>query len=111
MKRKNFAFFFLCAVAFTSYAGPGTYYNGIDTNQTCSSFKTILFHLLSSGTTIVPYGSVDNYYDVTDSKPAETGGGEVIDDRYSSDIPNGIDSCNFRYPADFCGGRSSTVQC
>lgn len=113
MKHKNYTLLFLSLFFLKTLviAGPGTYYNSIDSNQTCNFLKTQLFHLISSNITLVPYTLVDNYYVKTDLKPAETGGGYVVDDRYSSDIPTGIDSCNFRYPAGFCLGTVTTAQC
>ena len=112
MKHKNYVILLFCLViGIKVFAGPGTYYNSIDTNQTCAGLKTQLFNLISSNTNVIPYGSVDNYYNITDLKPAESGGGDVIEDRYCSDIPNGLDSCNFRYSIDFCGSRMSSVQC
>jgi endonuclease I len=112
MKYRNNILFTVCLITgLKAMAVPGTYYNTIDSNQTCNFLKTQLYRLISTNFTQIPYGSVDNYYDRTDLKPAETGGGFVIDDRYSSDIPNGTDSCNYRYPAGFCGGTSAAVQC
>lgn len=93
------------------YAGPGTYYNSIDTNQSCATLKTLLFNLIASNTTVIPYGSVDNYYNLTDLKPAESGGGDVIVDRYCSENPFGLDYCNFRYPGSFCLGVPAGSQC
>lgn len=102
MKRKFYVYVFLSFTVAYSYAGPGTYYNSIDTNQTCAALKTLLFHLIASNTTVIPYASVDNYYNLTDMKPAESGGGDVIVDRYCSENPYGLDYCSFRYPSGFC---------
>lgn len=95
----------------TAVAGPGTYYNSIDTSKSCSTFKTALAQLITQNYVIIPYGSVDNYYNLTDLKPAESGGGDVVADKYSSENPNGADYCSFRYPDDFCLGRSSSTEC
>ena len=95
----------------TAVAGPGTYYNSIDTSKSCSTFKTALAQLITQNYVIIQYGSVDNYYNLTDLKPAESGGGDVVADKYSSENPNGADYCSFRYPADFCLGRSSSTEC
>lgn len=94
-------------------AGPGNYYATIDSTKSCSNFKTQLFNLISKNITLIPYAAVDNNFNKTDYKLAESGGGYVIVDRYSSENPNGIDSCNFRYPSGYCGGLSGipTVQC
>ncbi len=103
-----------------SFAGIGTYYNGIDSNLSCSNFKTALTNLISIDAHL-PYGKVDESYNRTDLKPAEAPlTGMVIVDRYCSDIPNAFDSCNYRYndsitpgvhsfcffggtPANYCG--------
>ena len=112
MSSKNYLFFFYSVIfCLTTFAGPGTYYNSTDTNETCATFKSSLFRLLQSNSIILTYSSVDNYYNQTDLKPAESGGGDVIIDKYSSENPNGLDSCTFRYPADFCLGRSSSTEC
>lgn len=97
--------------ASTAMAGPGTYYNTIDTTKSCSSLKTALAHLLTQNSVVISYGSVDNYYNQTDLKPAESGGGEVIVDRYSSENPSGLDYCTFRYSTSFCAGTTATTQC
>ncbi len=102
MKRKNLFALFFCVISLKALAGPGNYYNSLDTNLACASFKTALFHLIASNTNVVPYASVDNYYNRTDEKPAETGGGYVIVERYASENPFGTDYCDFRYPAGFC---------
>ena len=112
MKHKNYILFFsLFFFGFKIMAVPGTYYSTIDSTKSCANFKTQLFHLISSNVTLVPYGSVDNNYNHTDYKAAEIGGGFVIVDRYSSEIPAGLDSCNFRYPTGFCGSNAAAVQC
>lgn len=113
MKYKNHTLLLLLVLfSLNISAVPGTYYNSIDTNETCATFKTTLSNLISTGTTTLSYGSVDGYYDRTDSKPAETGGGFVIVDRYSSDIPSGLDSCNYRFVVDFCSvGGTAASQC
>ncbi len=95
----------------TALAGPGNYYNSIDTSKSCSTFKTALAQLITQNYVIIQYGSVDNYYNLTDLKPAESGGGDVVADKYSSENPNGADYCSFRYPDDFCLGRSSSTEC
>jgi len=112
MKHKQIYILFAALLSgFSANAGPGTYYNSLDTTRSCENLKTQLYHLISSNITLVPYSFVDNNYNRTDYKPAETGGGYVIVDRYSSDIPGGIDSCNFRYPTGFCLGATTSVQC
>ncbi|MFN8238173.1 MAG: endonuclease [Chitinophagales bacterium] len=113
MKHKQIYILFAALLSgFSALAGPGTYYNSLDTTRSCANFKTQLFHLISTGTTQLPYSQVDNYYDQTDLKPAESGGGFVIVDRYSSENPNGLDYCSFRYPTSFCMTTpSDTNQC
>lgn len=113
MSSKNYILFFLSVIfCLTAVAGPGTYYNSIDTNETCATFKSSLYRLISSNTNFLSYGSVDNNYNRSDLKPAESGGGFVIVDRYSSENPSGLDSCNYRYPTGFCGsGPNPTTQC
>ena len=106
----------LSIVIFISFqitkADPGTYYNGVDTNKTCAALKTELFNKISANTISLSYSSMDDYYFKTDSKPAESGGGSVIVDRYASERPNGLDSCNFRFITNFCGaGGTATFQC
>jgi endonuclease I len=104
--------FTLLVTVLNLHAEPGTYYQSLDSSTSCSSFKTALFNHISSGTVELSYGSVDDYYFRTDSKPAESGGGFVIVDKYSSDIPDGLDSCNYRFETDFCSaGGTATVQC
>ncbi|MEZ5055071.1 MAG: hypothetical protein R2807_09990 [Chitinophagales bacterium] len=56
--------------AIYSFCGIGTYYNGIDTNSSCSNFKTALTNLISIDAHL-PYGKVDESYNRTDLKPAE----------------------------------------
>ena len=78
-------------------ASPGTYYNGIDSNQTCSNLKTALMNLISNDHHL-NYGDIDDYYNRTDLKPAEFPfTGSIVVERYCSEIPTGLDSCNFRY--------------
>lgn len=97
---------------FSVFAGPGTYYNSLDTTRSCANLKTQLYHLISSNINAIIYSQVDNYYNRTDQKPAESGGGFVIVDRYSSENPNGLDYCSFRYPSGFClTTPSDTNQC
>jgi endonuclease I len=109
--RERILFTLLLLFSVAAYAGPGTYYNSIDTNQSCATLKTLLFNLTASNTTVIPYASVDNYYNLTDLKPAESGGGDVIVDRYCSENPTGLDYCNFRYPGSFCLGATPTTTC
>ncbi|MCB0507880.1 MAG: endonuclease [Chitinophagales bacterium] len=79
------------------FADPGNYYDGIDSNLTCSSFKTALYNLIKNDAHL-QYTKMDESYNRTDLKPAEAPNtGFVIVDRYCSEIPNGLDSCNFRY--------------
>lgn len=113
MKVKNYITLIISVLCSSMlFAGPGTYYNSIDTNKTCASLKTALFNLISSNTIVLPYGQVDNYYNQTDLKPAEAGGGYVIVDRYCSENPNGVDYCSFRYPTNFClTTPSDTLPC
>ncbi|MDB5227320.1 MAG: endonuclease [Bacteroidota bacterium] len=116
MKRKNYAILLFCFIITVNVnaAGPGTYYNSIDTNQSCSQLKTLLFNLISSNTTVITYSQVDNFYSTTDSKPSEFGAGEEIVDRYCAENPIGLDYCNFTYGTSFCSGAlpgSDTNQC
>jgi endonuclease I len=95
-----------------SFADPGTYYTGLDSTKSCSNFKTLLSTHISNGVITLSYGSVDAYYGRTDAKPAETGTGFVIVDKYCSDRPTGLDSCNFRFEVDFCAsGGTESKQC
>lgn len=115
MKRKNYAVLLFCLLTTASiYAGPGTYYNSVDTNESCSQLKTSLFHLISMNTNVITYSQVDNYYSTTDVKPSEFGFGDEIVDRYCAENPNGLDYCNFQYATHFCGSGlpgSDTNQC
>lgn len=97
-------------VTYILQAAPGTYYNSIDTNISCANFKTVLARLLTSNSTVLPYGIVDDNFNKTDLKPA-TGAatGLVVSDKYSSDNPGGIDFCNYRYPTNFCGFVTSPI--
>ena len=93
-------------------ADPGNYYTGLDSSKSCAAFKTILATRIANGAISLSYGDVDAYYNRTDSKPAESGGGNVIIDRYSSERPGSLDSCNYRYDVDFCSsGGTASVQC
>lgn len=90
-----------------SYAVPGNYYNSLDTTKSCASFKTALYNLISSNTTVIPYALVDDYFDKTDLVPAKAPAtGMIISDKYASDNPFGPDFCNYRFPTDFCGNRT-----
>lgn len=109
--RKLYTLILLATFSVLGYASPGTYYNSLDTTKSCSNFKTQLYNLLKSNTTVIPYAQVDNYFNLTDYKPSETGTGNAIIDKYSSENPTGLDYCNFQYPADFCLGRSSSTEC
>lgn len=110
--KKIYTLFSLQLLITSVFAGPGTYYSGLDSSLNCNSFLNALASKLNTGVTILNYGDVDGYYNRTDLKPAETGGGFVIVDRYSSDIPTGTDSCNFKYITDFCSsGGTASVQC
>lgn len=57
-------------VTYILQAAPGTYYNSIDTNISCANFKTVLARLLTSNSTVLPYGIVDDNFNKTDLKPA-----------------------------------------
>ncbi len=109
--RKIYTLISLHFLIATVIAGPGTYYNSLDTTKSCANFKTQLYNLIKSNTTVIPYAQVDNYFNSTDYKPSETGTGNAIIDKYSSENPFGTDYCNFQYPADFCLGRSSSTEC
>lgn len=109
-------FYIVTIILFLSYlskADPGTYYNNVDTNKTCSALKTELFNKISTNTIALSYGSMDDYYFKTDSKPSEINSNNfVIVDRYCSDRPNGIDSCNFKFITNFCSsGGTFTYHC
>jgi endonuclease I len=89
------------------YADYGTYYNGLDTSQNCNSFKTALTIWISNNDRHLNYGDIDSFYNKTDLKPAEFPfTGSIVVDRYCSEIPNGQDSCNFRYNNRTPGVRS-----
>ncbi|HQV77565.1 MAG TPA: endonuclease [Chitinophagales bacterium] len=101
-----YCIFLLLVIFFNTQASPGTYYNSIDTNQSCSSFKSALTSLISLDVHL-PYGQIDNNYNKTDLKPAEAPfTGFVVMDRYCSEIPSGLDSCNFRFDDNTPGVRS-----
>ncbi len=83
--------------SYNIFAGPGTYYNSVDTTLSCGNFKTALFNLISVDFH-KNYGDIDSFFNKTDLKPAEAPfTGSVVVERYCSDIPTGLDSCNFRY--------------
>jgi endonuclease I len=89
-----------------SFADPGTYYNDVDSTQSCNNFKTILFNKIKNDFHLF-YGQIDSFYNKTDLKPAESPlTGFVIIDRYCADIPGAFDSCNFRYNDRTPGVRS-----
>jgi len=102
--KKYISLFLSVLITYILQAAPGTYYNSIDTNKSCANFKTILAQLISTNTTVLSYGIVDDNFNKTDLKPA-TGAntGWVVSDKYSSDNPGGIDFCNYRFPSDFVG--------
>lgn len=110
--KKYISLFLSVLITYILQAAPGTYYNSIDTNKSCANFKTILAQLISTNTTVLPYGIVDDNFNKTDLKPA-TGAntGWVVSDKYSSDNPGGIDFCNYRFPSDFCLGRPASTEC
>lgn len=113
MNRRFFLYFLLIFLIspLLVKAGPGNYYN-IDSSKSCAAFKSILASRLALGSVSINYGDVDFYFNRTDSKPAESGGGSVIVDRYSGERPNGLDSCNYRYDVDFCSsGGTASSQC
>lgn len=93
---------FLMLTAQLVFGGPGTYYNSIDTTQSCAAFMTILKSRLNSGVSYIDYAQVDNNYNLTDLKASEIGGGQAIVDRYCTENPNGTDYCVFRYSTNFC---------
>ena len=103
--------FFICFAVILLFnnntiAGPGTYYNGIDSSKSCSDFKTILFNLIKNDRHL-SYGAIDNNYNRTDLKPAEAPlSGYVVVERYCADIPTGKDSCNFRFNDSTSGSPS-----
>lgn len=113
MQLRNTFFLFFLVISFCTFAGPGTYYQSIDSTKSCANFKTQLYNKISKNITLIPYSLVDNNFNRTDLKPAETGDGFVVVERYSSEIPGALDSCNYRYPSSFCGGLpgTPTVQC
>lgn len=87
-------------------ANPGTYYIGLDTTQNCSNFKTKLTNWISNDRHL-NYGDIDSFYNKTDLKQAEFPfTGSIIVDRYCSEIPTALDSCNFRYNDRTSGARS-----
>lgn len=110
--KKYISLFLSVLITYILQAAPGTYYNSIDTNKSCANFKTILAQLISTNTTVLSYGIVDDNFNKTDLKPA-TGAntGWVVSDKYSSDNPGGIDFCNYRFPSDFCLGRPASTEC
>jgi len=109
MNKLYFSLVFLFFGSFL-FAGPGTYYNTLDSTVSCSSFKNKLFNLIKNDSHL-SYRVIDNYYNRTDVKNNEIGTGIVILDRYSSENPTGIDYCAFDTVAGFCGNNSSSVYC
>ncbi len=110
MNKLYFSLVFLFSGSFL-FAGPGTYYNALDSTVSCSSFKNNLFNLIKNDSHL-SYGDIDNNYFRTDAKPKEIGVGNIIVDRYCGENPVGNDYCSFDPFAGFCSsGGTSTVHC
>ena len=82
-------------LSFNANAGPGSYYNTIDTNKTCANFKTALFNLISSNYTVITYDQVKTAFASTDMHKSDDGLRNIIWDMYS-DNPTGPEP--YEYP-------------
>jgi len=103
-----FSGFYISVAAQSSNLPPGYYNNAEELN--CTSLKTALFNIISTGNNSLLYDDVLTAHPRTDKKRNDANTADVVWDMYS-DNPSGPDSYTFNFLTDRCGEYNSEGDC